>query len=1230
MKIEKKSIMKKILTALLIFAIVTVTLPAFGGGGLVCAWEYDPLFSDSVIDNQTFDIKDLPSTVRGKGTFSFTIDTSKYATWSSSNEKVASVTSFNNGKEGCLCIKSIGQTRIEATNWNGSKLSAYINVKGPDEDISQGESGETKYSYELYKIKDLDLYGTVSYISPYEEKFGDPKKTNTYSKYAWIMVITDNPRNESTRYGEELTFRLCDADTKKEYASSGLSIYFSDDFTPEYYCPARPSELREATIADIDNIPDMTSDGRYIYFMRTEFKGSGKKQIKVSERVKGYLTSGIYEDAVYTDDTWTVDIKDPAEGYLEWIRDAISKYSNDGQNVHEKMVSITEALKAKATYDNNTTWSEYNHHTSMRLDSTPYYISYFWDSSNVAPMKDIGALLGYKLLYWHEAGKSYSLHACSFGDFEGAEKRYSICPASSTSPALYEYCPQLTLADFEEISKEQNSGLNLVSARGKIASLANLPASETVPVESVKIKDEGTNVAWVMPQNADESRFRETIYEAEVLPDNATNKKVIWTCDDPEIACPVSTGDNTCKIIGLKPGLTNIRARTEDGGFTDVRICYVAIAGERIVMQKELTVGRGQTAVLSMKVEPSDSEDSVSLDYKYDTSIVKARRTYSSNGAFNYEVTGLENGTADLTFRLSVNRGVTETCTVNVVDPVPVSSITLNVDKTEQKKGTTLQLVPTVKPDNATLKDVIWESSDIDAADVDQNGLVTFGNAGSTATITATARDGSGVSASCEITVHRHEFEYVKRQPETCDEDGVSDYWKCNKCGDLYADQNQRHPLNKPLVRKKKGHLWGPWKRVSDSCSAAENGEVRVCLYDSSHKEYRDAPERHVWNSSEAADIPASCGAEGMESIHCIYCGEQKSGSGKAINKLEHTFDQSITDDKYLKTAADCTHPAVYYISCCCGEAGKETFEYGEALGHQWDKGTVTKEATCEDDGLMLYKCTRNGCGEERTQTIGKLQHAYSAEWTTDDDYHWHACTEDKCSSIDAYGAHVWAEKITTQPTCTAKGEKSYFCPVCGKAKNTEAAALGHKPVKHDAADATCNSEGNAEYWSCGRCGKFFSDAAGNAEIEKNSWVVPRTAHKFSAWTEAVAATELAGGQESRTCSVCRTTETRATAKLAPTLKAVKIAKPKAAKKSVTVKWKKIGKKDLKKIKKVQIQVSTDKTFTANVKTSTASARKTSVNVKGLAKGRKYYVHIRAITGNHVSAWSDLKSVTVK
>ena len=81
----------------------------------------------------------------------------------------------------------------------------------------------------------------------------------------------------------------------------------------------------------------------------------------------------------------------------------------------------------------------------------------------------------------------------------------------------------------------------------------------------------------------------------------------------------------------------------------------------------------------------------------------------------------------------------------------PVASITLEPNTLSLDVNNTEILTATVKPDTAS-QVLKWESSDDTVATVDQNGNVTA-VAGGTATITATAIDGSGVSEQCQVNV---------------------------------------------------------------------------------------------------------------------------------------------------------------------------------------------------------------------------------------------------------------------------------------------------------------------------------------------------------------------------------------------------------------------------------------------------------------------------------------------
>jgi hypothetical protein len=99
-------------------------------------------------------------------------------------------------------------------------------------------------------------------------------------------------------------------------------------------------------------------------------------------------------------------------------------------------------------------------------------------------------------------------------------------------------------------------------------------------------------------------------------------------------------------------------------------------------------------------------------------------------------------------------------------------------------------------------------------------------------------------------------------------------------------------------------------------------------------------------------------------------------------------------------------------------------------------------------------------------------------------------------------------------------------------------------------------------------------------------------------------------------------------------LPAISISKTARSKTKCTVSWKKLSKKNRKKISKIQIEYSTDKKFRKNVKTVTAKNTASSKTINKLKAGKTYYVRIRAYTKKaktvHVSKWSKVKTIKRK
>ena len=151
----------------------------------------------------------------------------------------------------------------------------------------------------------------------------------------------------------------------------------------------------------------------------------------------------------------------------------------------------------------------------------------------------------------------------------------------------------------------------------------------------------------------------------------------------------------------------------------------------------------GDILILKATVLPADATDkSVSW-----TSDKEAVATVDANG----RVTAKGNGKATITVTTN-DQGKSATCVITVTQWV--TGISLDKTSLSLMIGEETTISATIQPDNANDKSLIWSSSDNSIASVDNSGKVTA-RASGTATIRATANDGSGVFASCSVEVNK-------------------------------------------------------------------------------------------------------------------------------------------------------------------------------------------------------------------------------------------------------------------------------------------------------------------------------------------------------------------------------------------------------------------------------------------------------------------------------------------
>ena len=119
----------------------------------------------------------------------------------------------------------------------------------------------------------------------------------------------------------------------------------------------------------------------------------------------------------------------------------------------------------------------------------------------------------------------------------------------------------------------------------------------------------------------------------------------------------------------------------------------------------------------------------------------------------DYEVTVPEGRTNTGTYTYTIKFKGNYTGIVNVtfiIQGGQPTSIKLNATSKTVKKGNSIALVPTITPDNAVDKAVIWSTSNSKVATVDQDGNVKAINGG---LATITAKTSNGLTATCKITV---------------------------------------------------------------------------------------------------------------------------------------------------------------------------------------------------------------------------------------------------------------------------------------------------------------------------------------------------------------------------------------------------------------------------------------------------------------------------------------------
>ena len=374
-----------------------------------------------------------------------------------------------------------------------------------------------------------------------------------------------------------------------------------------------------------------------------------------------------------------------------------------------------------------------------------------------------------------------------------------------------------------------------VNAEGKVTAVALGEATVTATCGEVSTYCTVTVVATpaesiTISQETATLKVGETVeLTATVMPEDATDKTVSWTSSDEAVA----TVDAEGKVTAVALGEATISATCGEVS-TYCTVTVVATPAESITISQETaTLKVGETVELTATVMPEDATDkTVSW-----TSNDEAVATVDAEG----KVTAIALGEATVTATCGE---VSTYCTVTVV-ATPAESITISQETATLKVGETVELTATVMPEDATDKTVSWTSNDEAVATVDAEGKVTAVALGE-AEITATAADGSGISANCLVTVNPVLAESLIISPESWN--GVA-----NESFRITAVVKPDNTTDKTL-------MWS----TNDATIATvdDNGLVSVL---------KEGSCRITVATVDGSNLTAECIITGMSGIDCIF-----------------------------------------------------------------------------------------------------------------------------------------------------------------------------------------------------------------------------------------------------------------------------------------------------------------------------------------------------------------------
>ena len=350
------------------------------------------------------------------------------------------------------------------------------------------------------------------------------------------------------------------------------------------------------------------------------------------------------------------------------------------------------------------------------------------------------------------------------------------------------------------------------------------------------------------------------------------------------------------------------------------------------------------------------------------------------------------------------------------------------------------------------------------------NGKITGVAEGST-TLTASLY---GLTAADMPTINVYRCEHHWDQGEiiteaTCTEEGEKKF-TCSICGDEKTEKVSATGHQHTEIRNKKeatcketGYSGDTW--CKDCGKKILSGQTIA------------KTENHSWDAGKVT-TKATCTEEGEKTFTCSICGDEKTEKVSATGH-QHTEIRN-------KKEATCKEEG-YSGDTWCKDCGKKILS-GQAIAktedHSWNQGEITKEPTCKEKGEKTFTCSI--CGNTKTEKVSTTDHQHMEIRNQKNP----TCKEAGYSG-DTYCAdcgvkissgktiaktknHNWdGGVITTEPTCTERGEKTFTCTICGNTDTKKVNATGHSYGAYKVVKEPTNKRKGLKSKTCSVCGKI-------------------------------------------------------------------------------------------------------------------------------------------------------------